>query len=180
MRSVASALQATSIDNLLYVSGQIPLVPGTSNFAAEDIEGQTDQVLKNLGAILEKAGSSFDQVLKTTVLLSDMADFQKMNGIYGASTCWTGMPAGILLQRYMLCCKTVQCKNVCRPSCHGILKGMHPTCSTHTMLAICLRVRVATGKYFTSSPPARACFAVKALPLNAKVEIEAVAIRSKL
>ena len=84
------ALQATSVGDLLYVSGQIPLLPGTTKFAAADIEGQTDQVLKNLGAILEKAGSSFDQVLKTTVLLYDMADFQKMNGVYGGCLPNTG------------------------------------------------------------------------------------------
>ena len=79
------SMQATSVGDLLYVSGQIPLLPGTTKFSAADIEGQTDQVLKNLGAILKKAGSSFDQVLKTTVLLHDMADFQKMNGVYGTA-----------------------------------------------------------------------------------------------
>lgn len=70
--------------------------------------------MSNLGAILKEAGSSFDKVIKTTILLTDMGDFAAVNAVY--------------------------------------------------------------GKYFPNNPPARACFAVKSLPLGAKVEIEAVAL----
>lgn len=55
----------------------------TKDLAAPDVEGQTEQVMKNLGAVLEAAGSSFAKVVKTTVLLQDMADFAKVNAIYG-------------------------------------------------------------------------------------------------
>ncbi|CAK0784986.1 hypothetical protein CVIRNUC_008191 [Coccomyxa viridis] len=105
--------QAVKHAGTLYVSGQVPLVPGTKSLVGEGIEEQTEQALKNLGAILEAAGSSYSMVLKTTVLLLDIGDFAKVNEVY--------------------------------------------------------------GRYFTSDPPARACFAVKSLPLGAKVEIEAIA-----
>ena len=57
----------------------------TKNLAAEDVEGQTEQVMKNLGAVLEASGSSYSQVVKTTVLLVSMADFAAVNAIYGES-----------------------------------------------------------------------------------------------
>lgn len=57
----------------------------TKDLIGDDIEMQTDQALKNLGAILEAAGSSYSQVLKTTVLLTDMGDFAKVNNVYGKS-----------------------------------------------------------------------------------------------
>jgi 2-iminobutanoate/2-iminopropanoate deaminase len=88
--------------------------PQTKNFASNDVAGQTEQVMKNLGAILTAAGSSWEKVVKTTILLEDMGDFATVNEIY--------------------------------------------------------------GRYFPSNPPARATFAVKGLPLGAKVEIEAVAL----
>ncbi|KIZ05943.1 hypothetical protein MNEG_2016 [Monoraphidium neglectum] len=106
--------QAVRAGNTLYVSGQIGLVPGTKDFASEGVEGQTEQVMKNLGAILEAAGGSYKSVVKTTILLADMGDFATVNGIY--------------------------------------------------------------GRFFPEEPPARATFAVKTLPLNAKVEIEAIAL----
>lgn len=55
----------------------------TKNLAANDVEGQTEQVMKNLAAVLEASGSGFPQVVKTTVLLADMADFAAVNAIYG-------------------------------------------------------------------------------------------------
>lgn len=106
--------QAVKAGNFLYVSGQIGLVPGTKEFASAEVEGQTDQVLKNIGAILAAAGGNYKNVIKTTILLETMDDFANVNAVY--------------------------------------------------------------AKYFNEDPPARATFAVKALPLNAKVEIEAVAI----
>jgi 2-iminobutanoate/2-iminopropanoate deaminase len=102
---------------LLFVSGQVALVPGTKELAAGGVEAQAEQCLKNLGEILREGGASFDSVVKTTVLLADMGDFAAVNGVY--------------------------------------------------------------AKYFSRDPqPARACFAVKALPLGALVEIEATAVAS--
>ncbi|GAX73984.1 hypothetical protein CEUSTIGMA_g1434.t1 [Chlamydomonas eustigma] len=117
--------QAIRAGNTLYVSGQIGLVPGTKDFASADVEGQTEQVMKNMGAILEAAGASYANVVnqmsgllvhvvKTTILLADIHDFPKVNAIY--------------------------------------------------------------GKYFPEQPPARATFAVKDLPMAARVEIEATAV----
>ena len=153
--------QAIKANGMVYVSGQVGLVPGvsaaargthcaallvglpcfkypaflkpsptlaaprnpprsphplqTKDFAAPHVAGQTEQVMKNLGAILTAAGSSWEKVVKTTILLEDMGDFATVNEVYGA--------------------------------------------------------------YFPSNPPARATFAVKGLPLGAKVEIEATALQ---
>lgn len=104
--------QAMKCGSLLFTSGQIAIDPSTAQVEAKDIEGQTEQVCKNLGAVLDAAGTSFDKVIKTTCFLADMADFAAFNGIY--------------------------------------------------------------GKYFISKP-ARSCVAVKALPKNVLVEIEAIA-----
>ena len=65
-----------------FVSGQLPIDPATGAFAAEDIKGQTEQSLKNVGAILAEAGFGFEDVVKTTVLLADIADFGPMNEVY--------------------------------------------------------------------------------------------------
>jgi len=76
--------QAIVAGNLVFVSGQIPLDPDNGNKLVEgDITVQTDRVMKNLSAILEAAGSSLDNVVKTTVYLSDMDQFQAMNEVYG-------------------------------------------------------------------------------------------------
>eukprot|EP00197_Chlamydomonas_leiostraca_P014621 CAMPEP_0202865854 /NCGR_PEP_ID=MMETSP1391-20130828/6554_1 /ASSEMBLY_ACC=CAM_ASM_000867 /TAXON_ID=1034604 /ORGANISM="Chlamydomonas leiostraca, Strain SAG 11-49" /LENGTH=299 /DNA_ID=CAMNT_0049545737 /DNA_START=42 /DNA_END=944 /DNA_ORIENTATION=+ len=106
--------QAIKAGNTVYVSGQIGIVPGTKDFASPDVEGQTEQVLKNMGAILDAAGANYKNVVKTTILLADIGDFAKVNAIY--------------------------------------------------------------AKYFTEQPPARATYAVKDLPLGARVEIEAIAV----
>ena len=74
--------QAVRSGNLLFISGQIPLDPATSQVVAGDIAVQTDRVLRNLAAILEAAGSSLAKVLKTTVYLRDLEEFAKMNEIY--------------------------------------------------------------------------------------------------
>lgn len=65
-----------------FVSGQLPIDPATGAFAAENIKGQTEQSLKNVGAILAEAGFGFEDVVKTTVLLADIADFGPMNEVY--------------------------------------------------------------------------------------------------
>lgn len=75
--------QAVRSGNLLFLSGQIPLDPATGQFIAGDIAAQTERVLKNLAAILEAAGSGLNKVLKTTVYLKDLAEFGRMNEVYG-------------------------------------------------------------------------------------------------
>lgn len=108
--------QAIEAGNTLYISGQIPIIPETGNFPEGGIEEQTEQSLKNIAAILDEAGYTFANVVKTTCLLADINDFGKFNGVY--------------------------------------------------------------EKYFgTVAAPARATFAVKALPKGALVEIEAIAVK---
>ncbi|MBC8609741.1 Enamine/imine deaminase [uncultured Ruminococcus sp.] len=104
--------QAIKCGGLVFTSGQIPINPASGNVEAETIEAQAEQVMKNLGAVLKEAGSSFEKVVKTTCFLSDMADFAAFNEVY--------------------------------------------------------------GKYMTEKP-ARSCVAVKQLPKNVLVEVEAVA-----
>lgn len=105
--------QAVKTGNLVFVSGQLPIDPATGAFAGDDIASQTRQSLTNVKAILEAAGYSCADVVKTTVLLADIADFAAMNAVY--------------------------------------------------------------AEFFTENCPARAAFAVKALPKGALVEIEAIA-----
>ena len=107
--------QAVKAGDLVFVSGQLPVDPATGAFAGSDIATQTRQSLTNVKSILEAAGYSMADVVKTTVLLADMADFADMNAVY--------------------------------------------------------------AEFFSDPFPARACFAVKALPKAALVEIEAVAAK---
>ena len=107
--------QGVQIGDLVYTAGQIPLDPATGRLVEGPIEAQTRQVLDNLKAIVEAAGSSMSQVVKTTVFLVDMGEFKAMNGVY--------------------------------------------------------------SEFFPAAPPARSTVQVSALPLGARVEIEAVAIR---
>jgi 2-iminobutanoate/2-iminopropanoate deaminase len=76
--------QAIKTGGMVYCSGQIPIDPVTGEFVSNDITEQTDQVLKNLSAVLEAAGSSLSNVVKTTVFLADMSDFAAMNEIYAS------------------------------------------------------------------------------------------------
>ena len=73
--------QAKIVNGILYASGQIAINPATSEVEATTIEGQTEQVCKNIGALLEAAGSSFDRVIKTTCFLKNMSDFATFNSI---------------------------------------------------------------------------------------------------
>jgi 2-iminobutanoate/2-iminopropanoate deaminase len=75
--------QAIKAGGLVFVSGQIPIDPRTGEFVAGGIVEQTERVLINLAAVLEAAGSSLGQVVKTTVFLADMAEFAAMNEVYG-------------------------------------------------------------------------------------------------
>lgn len=104
--------QAVAVDGWLFCSGQIPLDPDTGELIQGDIGVQTDQVLKNLTAVLEAAGASLSNVVKTTVFLEDMGDFAGMNEVY--------------------------------------------------------------ARHFGNHKPARAAVAVRTLPKNVKVEIEAI------
>ena len=74
--------QGINTGNLLFLSGQLPICPEKGDIVATDIEGQTRQSLENVKAILESAGCTMDDVVKTTVYLNDIADFAKMNGVY--------------------------------------------------------------------------------------------------
>jgi 2-iminobutanoate/2-iminopropanoate deaminase len=108
--------QAIVSGTLVFASGQIALDPASGQLVEGDVRAQTRQSLHNLAAVLEAAGSSLGQVVKTTVFLVAMADFTAMNEVY--------------------------------------------------------------GEFFASDPPARSTVAVAELPKNARVEIEAVALRS--
>ena len=107
--------QAIQAGNTIYVSGQLPIDPATGAFAGEDITAQTRQSLTNIKAILAEAGADMSNVVKTTVLLANMADFAAMNAVY--------------------------------------------------------------AEFFTAPFPARAAFQAAALPKNALVEIECVAVK---
>jgi 2-iminobutanoate/2-iminopropanoate deaminase len=105
--------QAITVDGWVFCSGQIPIDPASGELVEGDIGAQTDQVLRNLAAVLEAAGSSLKRVVKTTVFLADMGDFAGMNEVY--------------------------------------------------------------ARHFGDHRPARAAVAVKTLPKNVDVEIEAIA-----
>ncbi len=107
--------QAIQAGGTLYVSGQIPIDPATGSFAGEDIVSQTRQCLTNIRAILAEAGYTMADVVKTTVLMTDLSEFTTMNQVY--------------------------------------------------------------AEFFQTPYPARAAFQVAALPRDAKVEIECVAVK---
>ena len=105
--------QGMTACKLVFTSGQIPLDPDTGAIVGETIEEQSEQVLKNLQAVLEAGGAALDTVLKSTCFLSEMGNFAAFNGVY--------------------------------------------------------------AKYFKGDCPARSCVAVKTLPKNVLVEVEAIA-----
>ncbi|MBR2623408.1 MAG: RidA family protein [Clostridia bacterium] len=74
--------QAIVCGNMVFTSGQIPINPASGNVEATTIEGQAEQVMKNLGEVLSAAGSGFDKAVKTTCFLADMGDFAAFNGVY--------------------------------------------------------------------------------------------------
>ena len=90
-KAVGPYSQATVSGGLVFTSGQIAIDPVTNAVEADDIAGQTEQVMKNLGAVLEAAGSSFGRAVKTTCFLADMNDFAAFNEIYGKY--FTSLPA---------------------------------------------------------------------------------------
>lgn len=100
--------QAVVSEGLVYTSGQIGLDPESGEMVSGGVSEQTRQVLANLTAVLQEAGSSLERVLKTTVFLTDMADFATMNAVYGeafaavmparATVAVAGLPKGALVE----------------------------------------------------------------------------------
>jgi 2-iminobutanoate/2-iminopropanoate deaminase len=100
--------QAIKANGLVFVSGQLGLKPGHTEMAGDTIEDQTRQVFDNLGAILTEAGSSLDRIVKTTVFLASLDDFQGMNSVYAERVGETpparstievaGLPSGALVE----------------------------------------------------------------------------------
>ena len=99
--------QAMKIGNLVFTSGQIPIDPKTGNVEAQDITGQTEQVMQNLKAVLEAAGSSTEKTVKTLCFLTDMGNFAAFNEVYAkyftekpARSCVAvcALPKGVLVE----------------------------------------------------------------------------------
>ena len=84
-KAIGPYSQAMKVGKMLYMSGQIPLNPETMTLVEGDIRLQTQRVLKNMAAVLDAAGASFESVVKTTVLLKDMNDFKAFNEEYSKS-----------------------------------------------------------------------------------------------
>jgi 2-iminobutanoate/2-iminopropanoate deaminase len=82
-RAIGPYSQAIRAGNLLFCSGQIPIDPATGEFVSGGVAEQTEQVMRNLSAVLKAGQSSLKQVVKTTVFLADMDDFTAMNEVYG-------------------------------------------------------------------------------------------------
>ena len=107
--------QAIQAGNLLFVSGQIPIAPATGAFAGDDITTQTRQSLTNVKNILETAGYTCADVVKTTVLLANMGDFAAMNAVYAefftapcparAAFAVKDLPKGALVEIEAIACK---------------------------------------------------------------------------
>lgn len=83
-KAIGPYSQAIEANGMLFISGQIPIDPATGKFVEGGITEQTEQVMKNIGAILKEAGFDFNDVVKSTCLLSDMDNFAAMNAVYGA------------------------------------------------------------------------------------------------
>lgn len=107
-KAVGPYSQAIETNGMLFVSGQIPIDPATGKFVEGGIKEQTTQVMKNIGAILTAAGYNYSDVVKSTCLLADMADFAAMNEVYGsyytenpparAAYCVVKLPLGALVE----------------------------------------------------------------------------------
>jgi 2-iminobutanoate/2-iminopropanoate deaminase len=82
-KAIGPYSQAVEANGMLFISGQVPINPSTGKIIEGGIKEQTEQVMQNIGAILEAAGYTFDDVVKSTCLLSDMDNFQAMNEVYG-------------------------------------------------------------------------------------------------
>lgn len=114
-KAIGPYSQAIEANGTLYISGQLPVDVNTGKFVEGGVKEQTEQCLKNIGYILEEAGYTFDNVVKSTCLLADITYFAEMNEVY--------------------------------------------------------------AQFYKNECPARAAFAVKALPMGAMVEIETIAVK---
>jgi 2-iminobutanoate/2-iminopropanoate deaminase len=107
-KAIGPYSQAVETNGTLYISGQIPIDPQNGNIVEGGITEQTEQVMKNIGAILEAAGYSYADVVKSTCLLSDMVDFKAMNEVYAryysenpparAAFAVKGLPLGAMIE----------------------------------------------------------------------------------
>ena len=120
--------QAVILNDVLFTSGQIPVNPATGEIAGDTIEVQAEQVMKNLGAVLAEAGTSFENAVKTTCFLADMGDFAAFNDVYAkyfvnkpARSC-VAMAEMILPALVNNCNKNVRTKMFGRFSYHCFLK----------------------------------------------------------
>ncbi len=84
-KALGPYVQGRIVGNLLFASGQVPLSPETGDIVGDTIQTQTEQVLKNIRAILTEAGTDFDHVVKTTCFLSDINDFVAFNEVYATA-----------------------------------------------------------------------------------------------
>lgn len=107
-KAIGPYSQATEINGMLFISGQVPIDPAIGKMIEGGITEQTEQVMKNIEAILKEAGYTFQDVVKSTCLLSDMANFAAMNEVYGkyyaenpparAAFAVKGLPLGALIE----------------------------------------------------------------------------------
>ncbi|NPA58709.1 MAG: RidA family protein [Aquificae bacterium] len=82
-KAIGPYSQAVKYENFLFVSGQIAIDPDTQEFIGGSVEKQTERIMENIKAILEEAGLNFNHVVKTTIYLTDIGDFEKVNQVYG-------------------------------------------------------------------------------------------------
>ena len=84
-KAIGPYSQAIRVDagKMIFCSGQVPLVPSTMEFNSQDVVEQTQQVMKNLEAVLAAAGAKFENVVRTTIFLTNLGDFVKVNEVYG-------------------------------------------------------------------------------------------------
>jgi 2-iminobutanoate/2-iminopropanoate deaminase len=107
-KAIGPYSQAIIVDGWVYCSGQIPLDPAKGEVVAGDVSVQTERALKNITAVLEAAGAKLDRVVKTTVFLSNMADFAAMNEVYArhfgdhrparSTVAAAGLPRGVAVE----------------------------------------------------------------------------------
>ena len=107
--------QAIAVNGMLYTSGQIPIDPAVGDVVATTIQDQAEQVMKNLGAVLEANGLTYTDVVKTTCFLSDMDNFAAFNEVYGKY--FTGKPA-----RSCVAVKTLPKNVLCEVEVIGVMK----------------------------------------------------------
>lgn len=114
-KAIGPYSQAVEFDGTLYISGQIPVDPATSKIVEGGIKEQTKMVMENIGAILEEAGYTFADVVKSTCLLDDMGNFADMNEVYGsyykenpparAAYQVVKLPLGVMVEIETIACK---------------------------------------------------------------------------